>query len=190
MLPRLYRLFRGGDDHLLSGIGRIFEEHGFRLAGAMEIAPEVLMPEGTLGSVRPSPKDFEDIRRGFALIEAIGPFDVGQGVVVAENRVLAVEAAEGTDNMLARIAEMRTQGRIRLPIGVGVFVKAPKPTQDRRMDLPSIGSTTIDAIVRAGLAGVAVRANEVLVAELAIVTTTAERAGVFVIGVAGDAPRA
>jgi DUF1009 family protein len=187
LLPRVYALFRGGDNHLLSGIGRIFEEHGFRMIGAHEIAPEILVPEGPLGRLRPSAQDLVDIRRGFALIEAIGPFDIGQAAAVAQNYVLAVEAAEGTDAMLARIPELRQKGRVRTPIGAGVLVKAPKPNQDRRFDLPSIGPATIQAVKTAGLAGIAVRAGEVIIAEPAAAAAAADREGVFVVGIAADA---
>lgn len=182
LLPRLYRLFRGGDDHLLSGLGQIFEEHGFRMLGAHEVAPEILMPEGPLGRCQPSPRDLADAARGLALIEAIGSFDIGQAVVVADGRVLAVEAAEGTDGMLARVAELRRSGRITLESGVGVLVKAPKPRQDRRLDLPSIGPSTVAGVQQAGLAGIAVRAGEVIVAEAAAMANEADRAGIFVIG--------
>ena len=93
------------------------------------------------------------------MIAALGPFDVGQAVVVADNNVLAVEAAEGTDKMLARIAELRRLGRVTAPAGIGVLVKAPKPGQDRRFDLPSIGPRTVENVARAGLAGLAVTAG-------------------------------
>jgi DUF1009 family protein len=191
LLPRIYGLFRGGDDHLLSGIGSIFAEHGFRIRGAHEIAPEILVPGGALGRCQPSERDRTDIARGFALIEAIGPFDIGQAVVVAENRVLAVEAAEGTDAMLERIDELRRRGRLRSAPGTGTLIKGPKPQQDRRLDLPSIGPQTVERVVKAGLAGVAVRSGEVIVVNAAAVAAAADRAGVFVVGVAGEpAPRA
>src|SRR5690348_10292818 len=132
LLPRILRAYRGGDDHLLSNIAQAFEDHGFRILGAHEVAPEILMPAGAVGSVAPSDRDHADIARGLALLAATGPFDMGQGVVVAANQVLAVEAAEGTDAMLARIADLRVAGRIATPTGVGVLVKAPKPQQDRR----------------------------------------------------------
>jgi UDP-2,3-diacylglucosamine hydrolase len=183
LLPRLYRLFRGGDDHLLSGLGRLFEENGFRMLGAHEVAPEILMPEGSLGRCHPSERDRADIARGFALIEAIGSFDVGQAAVVADNRVLAIEAAENTDPMLARIAERRRAGRLSAPIGAGVLVKAPKPAQDRRFDMPSVGPATIEAVKRAGLAGIGVRAYEVIVAEPEALVEAADGAGLFITGV-------
>src|SRR5262249_48612938 len=138
LLPRILGMFRGGDDHLLSGVAKILEEHGLRLMGAHELAPEILMPEGLLGRVRPSDRDRADIAQGLAFLNATSPFDVGQAVVVADARVVAVEAAEGTDQMLARVAELRRSGRIAAAPG-GVLIKAAKRGQDRRIDLPSIG---------------------------------------------------
>jgi len=182
LLPRIYALYRGGDDHLLSGIGRIFEEHGFKLRGAHELAPEILMPEGLLGTVSPSEQDHADIARGLAALEAIGPFDVGQAAIVARNHVIALEAAEGTDQMLERVAEMRRKGRLGSLPGVGVLVKAPKPGQDRRFDLPSIGPKTIEGIARAGLAGVAVIAGATVVADPDVIAKVADREKLFVLG--------
>ncbi len=99
--PRIMRAFRGGDDHLLTGIGRIFEDHGFRLRGAHEVAPEILIAEGALGKHKPTARDQSDIARGLAVLAAIGSFDIGQAAVVADGNVVALEAAEGTDQMLA-----------------------------------------------------------------------------------------
>src|SRR6266481_9180482 len=181
LLPRIYGIFRGGDDHLLKGVATIFEEHGFRLLGAHAVAPEILMPEGALGRERPSDRDHADIAKGLALLNASSPFDVGQAVVVADARVLAIEAAEGTDRMLARVAELRQSGRI--ASGRGVLVKAAKRNQDRRLDLPSIGPQTVESAARAGLAGIAVVAGGTIVAEPTRIGATADRAGLFVLGV-------
>ena len=94
-----------------------------------------------------------------ALLAATSPFDIGQAAVIARHRVLAIEAAEGTDAMLERVAALRAAGRIGLPPGVGVLVKAPKRRQDRRYDLPSIGPDTVARVAAAGLAGIAVVAG-------------------------------
>jgi hypothetical protein len=185
IMPRVIAAYRGGDNHLLSGMSRIVEQEGFRLLGAHEVAPEILVPEGPLGRAQPSQKDRDDITIGFDCLRAIGPFDVGQAVVVAGKHVLAVEAAEGTDQMLARVAEMRANGRVRSPAGIGVLVKAAKPGQDRRFDLPSIGARTVDGVVRAGLAGIAVLAEETIIAEPELVVAKADQANIFVTGVAG-----
>ncbi|HKF10884.1 MAG TPA: UDP-2,3-diacylglucosamine diphosphatase LpxI [Xanthobacteraceae bacterium] len=181
LLPRIFGMFRGGDDQLLKGVAAIFEEHGFRLVGAHAVAPEILMPEGALGHERPNDRDRADIAKGLALLNAASPFDVGQAVVVADARVLAIEAAEGTDRMLARITELRQSGRI--ASGRGVLVKAAKRNQDRRLDLPSIGPQTVEGAAQAGLAGIAVVAGSTIVAEPAQIGATADRAGLFVLGI-------
>jgi UDP-2,3-diacylglucosamine hydrolase len=182
LLPRILATFRGGDDHLLTGVARIFEEHGFRLVGAHEIAPDILMPEGLLGSGRPSDRDQADIAKGLALLNATSPFDVGQATVVADGRVLALEAAEGTDQMLAHLAQLRANGRIATAPGRGVLVKAAKRGQDRRIDLPSIGPQTLEGAARAGLAGIAVVIGGTVVAEPERIAAAADRAGLFVVG--------
>ena len=180
LLPRIFGIFRGGDDYLLKGVAAIFEEHGFRLLGAHAVAPEILMPEGTLGRERPTDRDNADIAKGLAFLTAASPFDVGQAVVVADARVLAIEAAEGTDSLLERIAQLRQTGRI--ASGRGVLVKAAKRNQDRRLDLPSIGPQTVEGAARAGLAGTAVVAGSTVVAEPAQIGAVADRAGLFVLG--------
>jgi DUF1009 family protein len=119
---------------------------------------------------------------GFDYLRTTGPFDVGQAVVVANKHVLAVEAAEGTDQMLARVAELRASGHIIAPVGSGVLVKAPKHGQDRRFDLPSIGPLTVDGVARAGLAGIAVVAGGTVIAEPERLVQAADRANIFVIG--------
>ena len=181
LLPRVIAIFRGGDNHLLTGIAAIFEEHGFRLVGAHEIAPEILMPPGCLGRRRPGAGDERDIAKGLTLLATLSPHDVGQAVVVAQGRVLALEAAEGTDEMLQRVAEMRARGRV--VVRGGVLVKAAKHGQDRRMDLPSIGPSTVEGAARAGLAGVAVVAGSTVVAEAERLVAAAERERLFVVGV-------
>ena len=173
----------------MSGVASIAESGGLRVIGVARVAPEIFVPEGVLGRYQPSERDRSDIARALKLIAALGPFDVGQAAVVANNHVLAVEAAEGTDNMLVRIAELRRQGRVTTPPGVGVLVKAPKPGQDRRFDLPSIGPRTIENAARAGLAGVAVAAGSTIIAEAAEVTAAADREKIFVVGVREDAAR-
>jgi DUF1009 family protein len=180
LLPRLAKMFRGGDGHLLSGVADLFEQRGFVVVGAHEVAPEILVPEGTIGSVRPREGHQVDIALGRALLRVIGQFDVGQAAIVANGHVLAVEAAQGTDEMLAQVASLRRTGRIRS--SGGVLVKAPKPGQDRRMDLPTIGPQTVTGAVRAGLDGIAVVAGEAIIAEPERVAQAADRARIFILG--------
>ncbi|ODT14757.1 MAG: hypothetical protein ABS35_33650 [Kaistia sp. SCN 65-12] len=182
LLPLVLGMFRGGDDHLLTSVGRIFEENGFELVGAHEIAPDILVPRGALGAHQPGAKDLEDAHFGLEVIRALGQYDIGQGVVVGGRHVLAVEAAEGTDLMLERCRVLRANGRIKLRDGAGVLVKAPPPGQDRRLDLPSIGPRTIELAAEAGLAGVAVEAGGVIAANIEDIVRIADEKGLFVIG--------
>lgn len=183
-LPHFARAFQGGDDHLLRGVVRFFEEQGFRVLGPAEIAPGLTAPEGPLGRLSASAETRALIGRGFALLEAISPFDVGQAAILADHRVVAIEAAEGTDATLRRVAELVGKGRLKIARGDGVLVKAPKRGQDLRVDMPAIGPETLRLASEAGLAGIAVRAGQVLVGERAGLAALADRHGLFVEGIA------
>lgn len=185
ILPRLARLYRGGDDHLLSGVADIVSEYGFRLLSIAEIAPELVVPLGVLGRHKPSVEDEIDIAFGMDLLHALGSFDVGQAAAIAGRRVLAIEAAEGTMGMLTRLAKLRKGGRLQLPKRAGVLVKAPKPSQDRRIDLPAIGAETVEQAAEAGLSGIAVEAGGTIVPDVAALIRAADAAGLFVTGVSG-----
>lgn len=189
LVTRYARAVLGGDDKLLTWLVRIFEGEGFVVRGAHEIAPELLAAAGPLGRLAPTAEDEADIAVGLTYLAAAGPFDIGQAVVVVHRRIVAVEAAEGTDLMLARVAELRAKGRLRLSGREGVLVKAPKPTQDRRVDLPAIGPSTISGLTGAGLRGAAVAAGETLVADATATVVAADAAGVFVVGVEAMAQR-
>jgi DUF1009 family protein len=174
--------FRGGDDHLLSGIGRILEQDGFRMVGVKEAAPDLLMPEGAITRASPDGDAAADIARGREVLGALGPFDIGQAAVVIDGHVVAVEDIEGTDGLLARVARLRADGRIRAKAGRGVLVKVPKSGQDLRFDLPTVGPNTVEGAAGAGLAGIAIAAGNTLVAEPQAMTEAADTAGLFITG--------
>lgn len=182
-MPRLVRAFRGGDDHLLVGVARLFEAEGFRLVGAADVAPNLTMPEGVITRNRPDPVALADAAKGVALLRAISPFDVGQAAVVIEGNVVAVEDIGGTDALLVRVARLRDDGRLRTTPGRGVLVKAPKTGQDLRFDMPTLGPRTVEGASAAQLAGIAVAAGRTLLAEPQAVTEAADRAGLFVAGI-------
>jgi DUF1009 family protein len=183
-LPRLLRLLQGGDDSVLTRVVRFFESKGLTVVGAHQVDPELVVGEGALGSFSPTPEASTAIFRGFAVVDALGPFDVGQAAVVAGDRVLAVEGAEGTDAMLERVAGLVP--RLGSPAGGatsgGVLVKEPKPGQELRIDMPAIGPRTLELAIAAGLTGLAIAAGRVLVLERAALLAAAERAGAFVVG--------
>ena len=183
-IGKIWASFRGGDDHLLSGIGRIFEAQGFRMVGIKDVAPDLLMPEGAMTGNAPDERASADIARGRQVLRALGAFDIGQAVVVIDGHVVAIEDIEGTDALLARIARLRAEGRIRSPRGRGVLVKAPKAGQDLRYDLPTIGPRTVEGAANAKLGGIAVVAGNTLVAEPQAMIAAADKASLFIVGVA------
>ncbi len=183
-LPHFARAFRGGDDHLLRGVVSFFEGQGFTVHGPAEIAPEMTAPIGPLGRKTASPDQQALIARGFELLAALSPFDVGQAAILADHRIIAIEAAEGTDGMIRRVGEMIASGRLRIAKGDGLLVKAPKDGQDLRVDMPAIGPETLRNLAAAGLSGIALRAGRVLVGDAAALGQLADQAGLFVEGVA------
>jgi DUF1009 family protein len=179
-LPQLLRLLKGGDDTVLRGVARFFEDRGFEVLAAQEVAPRLLAPEGPFSRIEPSAQDLEDITLAFRVTHALGLFDIGQAAAVATGYVLAVEAAEGTDAMLRRCRDLNKWGYAQRK---GVLVKRPKPGQDRRLDLPAIGPRTVELAAEAGLAGIAVEAGAVLLAEIEELVERANKAGLFLYGV-------
>lgn len=178
----LAQLFRRGDNGLLVGLAAIFEREGIRIVGAHEVAPRLAAPAGLLAARPLSPEDKADIALGAKLLEALSDFDAGQAAVVAAGRVLAIEAAEGTDAMLGRVAELRSRGRLRLKGHAGVLVKAPKRGQDLRLDMPAAGAQTIEGAANAQLRGVALAAGRVLVVGRDACVRAADAGGLFLCG--------
>lgn len=182
VLGRVWAAFRGGDDHLLSGIGRILEQDGFRMVGIKDVAPDLLMPVGCVTRAAPDDRAAADIARGRDVLAALGPFDIGQATIVIDGHVVGIEDIEGTDGLLARVARLRGEGRIRARAPRGVLVKAPKTGQDLRFDLPTIGPRTVEGAVKAGLSGIAIVAGHTIVVEPQPMIAAADAAGLFVTG--------
>ncbi|MFA6140515.1 MAG: UDP-2,3-diacylglucosamine diphosphatase LpxI [Hyphomicrobium sp.] len=183
-LPAIARVVATtGDDGVLSGVVRFFESKGFKVVSPVEVAPGLLVGEGPIGALKAEAHEMVDIARGFDVVRALGPFDVGQAVVVTQGRLEAIEGAENTDAMLARLALQR-----RLPEGGvgprrGVLVKRPKPRQEMRVDMPAIGPGTVTRALEAGLRGVAVLAKGAIALGRAELVRSADAGGLFIEGV-------
>ena len=178
LLARL-GLRRHGDDQLLRLIVEELEGEGFRVIGADTLIEDVLAPEGPMTVLAPDALAMRDIALGIEVAERLGDLDIGQAAVVQQGLVLGVEAAEGTDALMARCAGLKRAGP------GGVLVKVKKPSQERRADLPTIGPHTIRVAAETGIAGIAVQAGQCLIIGRAEMIAAADRAGLFVIGVAG-----
>ena len=163
-----------------------FESYGFRVIGAADAAPELLIGDGVQGQHALTETSVASIKRGFETVRVMGRHDVGQAVVVSDGHIEAVEAAEGTDAMLARVADQRLiRGAARRG---GALVKRPKPGQELRVDMPVIGPETVRRAAAAGLEGIVVLAGQALIANRTETIKAADEAGLFVAGVADHAP--
>lgn len=182
-LQAVLRVAGRGDDHMLSFVASELAREGLTVRGVHEIAPGLMLPAGTLGRHSPLPEAMAAAKLGFEVLTALSPYDIGQAAVVAERRVIAIEAAEGTDLMLARVAELRASGRLKAPREKSVLVKAAKRGQDLRLDTPAIGSRTVERVRAAGLAGIAIAAGEVMTPDTGALLSAADEAGLFVLGV-------
>jgi len=169
-----------GDDRILSRIVTELESEGFAVRAIDEVLGGTRVGAGPLGRHAPDDGAATDIALGMRVARALGALDIGQAVVVQQGLVLGVEAVEGTDALLARAATLRKAGP------GGVLVKLPKPGQETRVDLPTIGPVTIEGARAAGLRGIAVQAGGTLLIEAGRVRALADDAGLFVIGVEPD----
>jgi DUF1009 family protein len=180
MLARIGLAAFAGDDGLLSAVLKVLQDEGFHIVGAHEILAEAVGPPGLLSRAAPDALARSDIARAVSVVRALGAVDVGQACVVQHGIVLAVEAVEGTDAMLARC------GALARPGPGGVLLKLIKPGQDPRADLPTIGPATIRAAAAAGLRGVAYQAGSTILAERAATVEQSDAAGLFLLGLNPD----
>jgi DUF1009 family protein len=190
IIPGAIAAARHGDDALLRYLLQLFEKEGYRVEGAHQVMGELTLGLGALGKIAPEEDAAADARKAMQVAAAIGRLDIGQGAVVCAGLVLAVEAQEGTDAMLARVAGLPAEIRGGRERPRGVLAKAPKPMQERRIDLPTLGVTTLEGVAAAGLCGVVGEAGGLIVVDREAVAAAADRLGLFVWGAAPTEPEA
>ena len=166
-----------GDNSVLSKLTKALEKEGFIIVAPEEILPNLICPKGTLGKVKPNQQNNEDILTGYRVAKIIGANDIGQSIIIENGLVIAVEAAEGTDRMIKRSLILKKEKK------AGVLIKVIKPMQDRRIDRPVIGIDTIKAAKKAGLDGIALESNEILIINYSDVVLYADAEGLFVEGI-------
>ena len=181
-LPKILAAAKKGDDALLRAVMDVFAEAGFRIIGADDVLNDLLVGPGSLGRVSPLQDHWLDIRRAAEVAKISGSLEIGQGAISCAGLILAVEAQEGTDRMLARIPDLQVEIRGTPEARRGVLVKRPKPQQERRIDLPTIGVATVRGAAKAGLAGIAVEAGAALVVDRREVASAADELGIFIYG--------
>jgi len=185
-LPQILAFMIGGDNSLLTGVIKVFEQRGIQVVGAHQALPSLLAGQGSLAGQKPSRKAMQNLKKAYEACKAIGALDIGQAAVAVGGRVVAVEGIEGTDGMLERVAQMRYSGRLYEDGRDGVLMKTLKPDQDTRVDMPAIGPGTVELAAAAGLRGIAVEAGVSLLLEREKTLQTAKDNSVFIYGVDVD----
>jgi DUF1009 family protein len=183
LLPKAIAAAKQGDDALLRFIVGICEDEGLSALSVAQAAPALVAEQGPLGRLMPDSEQRSDIARGFEIVRGLGALDVGQAAVVCDGLALAVEAAEGTDAMLARIGGLRESLRGTHDKRRGVLVKALKPLQDAKTDMPVVGVATVRNAHAVHLAGIAVEAGKALILDKAAVAAEADQLGLFITGI-------
>lgn len=179
-VPYVLRALGQGDDALLRAFIGLLESFGFKVVGAHEVVPDLLSPSPAQVLTRkiPDARERHNLELAMETALRLGDLDVGQGAIAIGGRVVALEGAEGTDQMIDRVRELRAAGRI--PRRGGVLVKMAKPQQDERADLPTIGISTIDKAVQAGLSGIAVEAGRTFILGFGETIAAANDKGLFI----------
>ncbi len=172
LVPVLTDALQGGDDGALRALIRIFEQAGLQVEAAHQAAPGLLLPPGVPTGAQPKDAHRGDAGRGAAIVSAMASVDIGQACAVLNGQALAVEGVFGTDWMLTSLAA-RPDGE------GGLLFKAPKPGQDVRADLPTIGPETVRAAAGAGLEGIVIEAGGVIVLDQPGVIAACDRMGMF-----------
>lgn len=186
LLPGIIAAATKGDDALLRKILGVFEAEGFSVEGADDILGGYMLSLGALGVMAPNDNDMFDLKKAIHVAEKSGELDIGQGAVVCDGLVLAVEAQEGTDQMLLRVAGLPQDLRGSADHRKGTLAKAPKPIQDIRVDMPVIGPRTVELAAAAGLAGIGGFVDRLLIVDVAATRATADRLGLFIWGMSDE----
>lgn len=181
LMARIMKSKLKGDNAVLSTVMKFLEESGFHAVGADSILEDIVAMEGPIGTLQPPDTiAWDDIKFGVKIIRTLGTLDIGQAVVVQQGVTLGIEAIEGTDELIRRTGTYIFEG-----VG-GVLVKLRKPGQENRVDLPTIGVTTVENAAKAGLRGIAVEAGGALVVNRQGIAEAADKRGIFVIGIKPD----
>jgi len=181
-IPRVMALLLEGDDTLLSGLIKLFEDHKIQVVGAHQVVPKLLSGAGIIAGRKPGRKDMANIELAAAACNALGELDIGQAAVAEGARVIAIEGVEGTDGLLQRIVDLRESGRLPATGKNGVLVKLLKTTQDVRVDMPAIGPNTVLEVKRAGLYGIAIDAGKSLILQRDETLDLASKNKIYIFG--------
>ena len=174
LLSVLTKLRARNTDALISAVAEVLRDHGIELIDSTSLLAPLMAREGTLTRRAPSPEEQADLAFGYRMADAIAGLDIGQSIAVRDKSVVAVEAMEGTDQMIRRAGEL-AGGGVRI-------VKVAKPNQDMRFDVPVVGAATIAVMKAAGATTLSVDAARTLFVDGQAVIEAADAAGIAIVG--------
>ncbi len=161
-------------DALVSAVAAVLQQHGIGVIDSTALLTDLLAAPGVLTKVTPTDAMLADFAFGYAVADAVAGLDIGQTIVVKDRAVVAVEAMEGTDDVIARAGGLAGPG--------ARVVKVAKPAQDMRFDVPVVGVRTIERMQAAGADGLSIDAGKTLLIDGPAVVAAADRAGIVVVG--------
>jgi DUF1009 family protein len=174
LLGVLARLMFKNTDSLIGAVADAFEREGIRLLPSVTLLEDQLATTGPMTRARPSAEELKDVEYGRRVAEALAAIDVGQTAVVKQRAAVALEAMEGTDEVIRRAGRIAGKGT--------VVVKVAKPKQDMRFDVPVVGEATLLAMVEVGARVLAVEAARTLLLDRAAFLSAADERGLAVFG--------
>jgi DUF1009 family protein len=176
----LAKLGSRNTDGLIGAVAQVLREKGIELIDSTSLIQPLLAKPGVLTRRAPDPDEWKDFEFGYRMADAIAGLDIGQTVAVKHQAVVAVEAMEGTDEVIGRAGHLA---------GPGVrIVKVAKPKQDMRFDVPVVGFATIQAMRVAGASALSIDAGKALVLDDEALFAAANEAGITIVGRQTPAP--
>ncbi|QED23544.1 hypothetical protein Deia_00754 [Candidatus Deianiraea vastatrix] len=161
-----------GDDSVLRAVGNFFETNGIKVLSPLDFLPKTEI----VSKKSPSNEQNEDILFGVKVLDEMSHLDIGQSVAICCNRVIGIEAIEGTDEMIKRCKIYNDNGRFS---GMPILVKMSKKTQDIRLDTPTIGLKTIENLHESGFIGIAISENVIISDPIDEVNKKLDEYGIF-----------
>jgi len=178
LLRFLFHLKDKGDDTILNAVSKELQREGIKLMDVRDFSRGLLTPEGALTPNAPTEDEWKDIEYGYRLAKEVGRLEIGQTVVVKGQAVVAVEAAEGTDETILRGGHLANGG--------AVVVKVSRPEQDMRLDVPAVGLRTLECMIKARVRVLALEAGSSIFLDRDEFTAKAEQSGIAVVGINKD----
>ena len=174
LLSILRRLNTKNTDALISAVADVLEEHGIEVMDSTSFLQPLMAQAGMLTRREPTMDEWADVEVGYRVADTLAQLDIGQTVVVKDRAVVAVEAMEGTDQVIARAASLAGSGTS--------VIKVAKPNQDMRFDVPVVGVPTITALREAEAGMLSIDAGRTLVLDGDAVFQSADESGIAVVG--------